>query len=187
MDNRKLTPKELEILRIKAVESVTRHGLTQIKACEIFGFSQTSMCKYMKEYKDKKEQSFIYKKRGAKLGSQSKLNELEKKKLVEDILSNTPDELGLDYTLWNSSVVQEYIKVKYSINYHRRSVRKIMTKLGFSAQKPIKLAYQRNPEKMELWLSQTYPEIKARAMKEGARIYVRRAWCKNGGLKSLMG
>ena len=180
MNNKKARVNELEILRVKAVESVIQHGLTQTKACEIFGFSPTSMCKYIKEYKEKKEESFKYKKRGAKQGDRSKLKEEEKNKLVEAILSKTPDELNMEYTLWNSKVVHKYIEREYSINYNRRSVRKIMTKLGFTAQKPIKLAYQRDPKKVEIWLSETYPKIKERAMKEGARIY----WGDEMGIQS---
>ena len=68
MDNRKLSPSALSHLRQKAVESVIIHGLTQIKACEIFGFSETSMCKYIKAYKENKEGSYNYKKRGVPLG-----------------------------------------------------------------------------------------------------------------------
>lgn len=55
-----------------------------------------------------------------------------------------------------------------------------MTRLGFSSQKPIQLAYQRDPKKIELWLTQTYPEIKLRAAKEGARIY----WGDEMGIQS---
>ena len=91
---------------------------------------------------------------------------------LSSILQNsTPDELGLDYTLWNSKVVAEYIYKQYGIVYYERSIRKIMTKLGFTAQKPIKLAYQRDPKKIEEWLTETYPKIKSRASQEGVRIY----------------
>ena len=180
MNNKKASVGELEILRIKAVESVIKYGLTQTKACLIFGFSATSMCKYIKEYKCKKEESFKYKKRGVKEGSRSKLKKEEKDDLVKDILTKTPDRLNMDYTLWNSKVVHEYIKTKYSVNYNRRSVRKIMTRLGFTSQKPIKLAYQRDPKKVEAWLSETYPNIKERAMREGARIY----WGDEMGMQS---
>ena len=55
-----------------------------------------------------------------------------------------------------------------------------MNRLGFTSQKPIKLAYQRNPAKIEEWLTVTYPEIKSRAMKEGARIY----WGDEIGIQS---
>ena len=55
-----------------------------------------------------------------------------------------------------------------------------MTKLGFTAQKPIKLAYQRDPKKIEEWLTETYPKIKSRASQEGARIY----WGDEMGIQS---
>lgn len=180
MDNRNLTLKELGILRIKAVESVVLHGLTQAKASKLFGFSSASMCKYIKEYRTNEVESFEYKKRGVKIGTGSKMDRTQQEELVKTILSKTPDELGLNYTLWNSKVVDEYISSKYSLNYNRRSIRKIMTKLGFSAQKPIRLAYQRDPKKIELWLRDIYPKIKVRAMQEGARIY----WGDEMGLQS---
>jgi transposase len=108
------------------------------------------------------------------------MNRRQQEELVATILSKTPEELGLNYTLWNSKVVNEYISSNYSLNYNRRSIRKIMTKLGFSAQKPIKLAYQRDPKKIELWLNDIYPKIKTKAMQEGARIY----WGDEMGLQS---
>jgi len=77
MDNRKLSPSALSILRQKAVASVVHHGLTQAKACKIFGFSPTSMCKYVAEYKENKNQSFKYKQRGVKSGARSKITKLQ--------------------------------------------------------------------------------------------------------------
>jgi transposase len=76
--------------------------------------------------------------------------------------------------------VHEYIESNYSVTYNRRSIRKILTKLGFTSQKPIKLAYERNPKKIEEWLTETYPKIKVRAMQEGARIY----WGDEMGIQS---
>lgn len=180
MDNRKLPQKALENLRQKAVEAVIIHGLSQLKACKIFGFSETSMCKYMKEYNEYQSGSYRYKKRGVKLGTGAKISKDQTDELVSKILTNTPDELGMEYTLWTSKVVHEYIESTYSVNYNRRSVRKIMTRLGFTSQKPIKLAYQRDPKKIETWLTETYPAIKARAMSEGARIY----WGDEMGIQS---
>ena len=180
MDNRKLSPVALEYLRKRAVESVIKHGLTQIKACKVFGFSETSMCKYIKEYKEEKEASYKYKKRGVKGGTGSKMESARIDELVTKLLTHTPDELGLNYTLWTSKAVHEYIESNYSVTYNRRSIRKILTKLGFTSQKPIKLAYQRNPKKIEAWLTEIYPKIKTRAMQEGARIY----WGDEMGIQS---
>ena len=42
------------------------------------------------------------------------------------------------------------------------------------------LTLTRNPEKIELWLTETYPKIKTRATQEGARIY----WGDEMGIQS---
>ncbi len=138
MDNRKLSPSALEHLSQRAGESVIIHGLTQIKACKVFGFSETSMCKYIKAYKEDKEASYNYKKRGVALGTGSKLDKSQIDALITKILTNTPDELGMEYALWTSKAVHEYIESTYEVSYNRRSIRKILTKLGFTSQKPIK-------------------------------------------------
>ena len=49
-----------------------------------------------------KEESLRYKKRGVKAGTRSKISNKQEEELKTKILSHTPDELGMDYTLWNS-------------------------------------------------------------------------------------
>nr|WP_242605393.1 IS630 family transposase [Fluoribacter gormanii] len=57
------------------------------------------------------------------------------------------------------------------MRYSGRGLRDLLKRLGFSSQKPIKQAYQRDPDKVSQWLNETYPAIKTRAMREGSRIY----------------
>jgi len=64
MSNKKLTIKELAILRKKAVYAVIKEGLTRTAASKLFGFSLTSMTKYIREYELYGEASFEYSKRG---------------------------------------------------------------------------------------------------------------------------
>jgi transposase len=171
MDTRHLSPNELAIMRRKVVEAIVIHGLSPKKAAVIFGFSRVSIWKYLKEYEKRKDQSFEYKTRGVKPRTGSKMNPAQEEGLVSAILSHTPDELGMDYTLWNSKVIETFICSHYAIKYHRRSIRKIMNRLGFTSQKPIKQAYERDPQKVEIWLKETYPKIKVKAMQEGGRLY----------------
>lgn len=180
MDNRNLSTQELETLRRKAVEAVIVHGIEKSKVCKIFGFTRNSLRKYLKEYHSKGEESFKYAKRGVKLRTRSKITEKQEADLILAITTKTPDELGMEYTLWNSRAIHDYMKSILGVNYNRRTVRKIMTKLGFSSQKPIKLAYERDPKKIEKWLNETYPKIKSRASVEGARIY----WGDEMGIQS---
>ena len=105
MSNKKLSLYDLEILRQKAVEAVIVHGMSKKQASITFGFSSSSIWKYLKEYEMYKEESFRYKKRGVKAGAKSKINTKQKEELKSKILSHTTDELGMDHRLWNSKVV----------------------------------------------------------------------------------
>ena len=50
MSNKKLSPSELEILRQKAVETVIVHRMSKKQASITFGFSKSSIWKYLKGY-----------------------------------------------------------------------------------------------------------------------------------------
>lgn len=180
MSNRKLSISELLILRQRAVEAVIKEGISQSKSAKLFGFTEASMSKYIKEYKLYGEESFNYKKRGVKPLTNRYLTEEQTQELIEIMLKKTPDEIGMEYTLWNSKVILKLIQTKYSVTYSERGIRQLMTSLGFSSQKPIKRAYQQDPDKIKKWLEEIYPAIKVRAMQEGARIY----WADEMGIQS---
>jgi transposase len=180
MSNKKLSVKELELLRKKAVYAVKKEGIKKTKAAQIFGFSRPSMTKYLREYDLYGEASFSYMKRGVKAFTRSFLSEEEHGELVTILLSKTPDELGLEWSLWNSKAIRSFIEKKFGVLYSERGTRDLLKRLGFSSQKPSKQAYERNPEKIKTWLEETYPRIKVRAMQEGARIY----WADEMGIQS---
>ncbi len=180
MDNRHLSVKEFLVLKKKAVMAVLNKELNQTKACKVFGFSQASMCKYMDEYRKHGEASFEYVKRGVKPRTHCKLTLEQEEFLRETVLTQTPDEVGMDYTLWNSVVITEFVKKEFGVNYAARSMRDLMRRMGFSSQKPMKRAYERDPAKVKFWLETEYPRIKTKAMQEGARIY----WADEMGIQS---
>jgi transposase len=180
MNNRHLSVKELLLLKKKAVMAVINKELTQLKGCKVFGFSQASLCKYMKEYKKIGEACFKYVKRGVKPRTHCKLTLEQEEFLRETVLSRTPDEVGMDFTLWNSRVITEFVKKEFGVEYAARSMRDLMRRMGFSSQKPMKRAYERDPAKVKYWLETEYPKIKIKAMQEGARIY----WADEMGMQS---
>lgn len=180
MSNRKLSIKELSVLRRRAVYAVVKSGESKTKAAKLFGFSRTSITKYVYEYELYGEESFHYKKRGVSPGSRQYLTDVQITDVIKILLTQTPDELSLPYTLWNSKAITDLIDQKYGIRYSGRGMRGLLKRLGFSSQKPIKRAYQRDEKKVETWLNETYPSIKVRAMQEGARIY----WADEMGLQS---
>ncbi len=53
-----------------------------------------------------------------------------------------------------------------------RTVGEYLRRWGYTPQKPIKRAYERNPVQVKKWLEEEYPEISRRAKAEGAGIPV---------------
>ena len=180
MSNKHVSVEVLSELRKKAVYAVVRNGLSQIKACKLFGFSPTSMSMYVRKYKQDGETSFNYEKRGVKPNTGSFLSNQEKEELTKLLLTTTPDEHNLKFALWNSKAIVELVLLKFKVTYSDRGMRDLLNKIGFSSQKPIKKAYQRDDNKVRQWLDVEYPKIKVRAMQEGARIY----WADEMGLQS---
>lgn len=180
MGKRKLSIKELSVLRKRAVYAVVRGGESKTRVAKLFGFSRTSITKYVHEYEVDGEASFAYKKRGAPPGSGHYLSTDQVKELMDLLLNQTPDELLLPYSLWNSKAITDLIEKRFSVRYSGRGIRGLLKRLGFSSQKPIKQAYQRDVKKVDEWLNDTYPAIKTRAMQEGARIY----WADEMGIQS---
>jgi Transposase and inactivated derivatives len=56
----------------------------------------------------------------------------------------------------------------------------VFEEVGFSPQKPIRWAYERNDEQVRVWLREEYPAIAAKAKKENAEIH----WGDETGLRS---
>jgi len=68
-------------------------------------------------------------------------------------------------------MVGELIDPKFSIRLGESSVCRLLNQHGFSPQKPLWRAFQKDLVRVQKWLSEEYPTIKAEAKKRGAVIY----------------
>lgn len=87
------------------------------------------------------------------------------------IIDKRPEQLKMDFFLWSRAAVGQLIEQEYGIKLHIRSVGKYLARWGFTPQKPIKRAYEQNPEAVQRWLEGEYPGIEQRARQEGAEIH----------------
>ncbi len=179
MDNRHLSPKELSVFKIKIVEAV-KEGFSQSHVSKLFGFTPTTVSRYIRDYKKRGEESFSVIVRGRKKGEKRKITASEEASIQKIIEIKTPDEVGLDCVLWTRKAVREYIGKTYDVDYAVRSMTDILSRWGFSPQKPLKIAIQKDPIRVQKWLDEDYVEIKKQAIKEGASIY----WGDEMGLSS---
>ena len=181
MDNRKLFVSQLSALRRKIVEAVVVKKKKQKDVAQMYGFTEASVSQYVTAYKTTGESSLIYKKRGRRPHSCTKLTEKDELDTREAIVKNTPDRVGLPCVLWTRKAVREYIEKKYGVLYSIRGMGDALNRWGFTPQKPMRVAIEQNPERVEQWLKVDYPAIKERAQKEKAHIY----WGDEMGLSSI--
>ena len=76
--------------------------------------------------------------------------------------------------------IRSYYDQMWRVRIAIRTIGDYLKRWGFTPQKPIKKAYEQNPQAVQEWLDVTYPEIKKRAAAEGAEIY----WGDETGIRN---
>jgi len=109
--------------------------------------------------------------RGKKCGTGRSLTAEQEQAIQRTICDKRPEQLKMDFALWSRAAVMQLIEREYGIKLHVRSVGKYLTRWGFTPQKPIKKAYEQQPQAVQKWLDESYPAIAERAHAEGAEIH----------------
>ena len=66
---------------------------------------------------------------------------------------------GFPDETWTTKRVMELIGQYFDVWYHHDHVRKILRRLGFSPQKPDRLAVERNEDRITSWYEKVVPEL----------------------------
>lgn len=109
--------------------------------------------------------------RGHRQGEGRCLTPEQETAIQRTICDKRPEQLKMDFALWNRAAVVQLIKQEYDICLSVRGVGNYLKRWGFTPQKPIKRAYEQSPEAVRTWLDETYPAIAQRAKTEGAEIH----------------
>jgi hypothetical protein len=96
------------------------------------------------------------------------------------IRRHAPDGLGLPFAPWSRAAVRALIARHCRVELAVRTVGKYLARWGFTAQKPVRRAYERDPAAVRRWLRRDYPAVVKRA--ERARGVV--VWGDETGLRS---
>jgi len=95
----------------------------------------------------------------SKRGRKKKLGEHERL-LLSKAIERGPRDAGFQGSVWTSPMIANYIKIRWGVIYHPGHVRKLLHQLGFSVQFPREKLALADKEAQEIWLKETYPEIK---------------------------
>src|ERR671938_376956 len=98
------------------------------------------------------EKGLVSKPRGRKPDEQRLLDAAQEAEVQDLIRRHTPDEVGLPFALWSRAAVRALIARRCGVELAVRTVGKYLARLGFTAQKPIRRAYEQDPVAVRRWL-----------------------------------
>lgn len=180
VDLRTLTPESRKELRRISLRLYKR-GKNKSTIANELGLRRGTITKWLLHYEKTGRLASQEKKRGRPSGVGRSLTPEQETRIQKDIIDQTPDQLKLSFALWSAEAVKQLIKKYFLINMPIRTVRSYLARWGFTPQRPLKRAYEQQPEQVKKWLDETYPSLEARAKAEDAEIH----WGDETGLSSL--
>jgi len=177
-DARVLSPSAQEALRRRAVRAVREAGMSKSEAARTFGVSRTSIHAWLGKFSVRGAPGLASRARGRP--KRSRLAGHQAATTVRLIADRCPDQLKLPFALWTREAVAQLIAERYDIRVSVWTAGRYLKKWGFTPQKPLRRAYERNPVAVKKWLREEYPAIKRRAKREQGEIL----WGDEMGLRS---
>jgi len=104
-------------------------------------------------------------------GRPPKLTDKQKQQVRRWICGKDPRQYGFDFGLWTRQTIAALIKERMGIALGLTAVGRLLATLHITPQKPLRRAYERDPEAIEQWKTQTFPLIRLRAIERGADIF----------------
>jgi transposase len=168
IDGRTLDHKTLEHIRIQAVRRVMEDKEKPSEVMKSYGLCRTTIYPWLREFEDKGWEALA---ESIAQGPEPKMTDKQKQRLKRWILGKDPRQYGFDFGLWSRRIVQQLIRERMGIEFCLTSVGKLLASLDITPQKPLRRAYERDPKAVQLWLDETYPKLRKRAKKQGAKIF----------------
>ena len=166
--------------RRRQVIGLREAGMTYGAIGERLGLSRTGVFNICQRFAAEGAKGLVSKPRGRKPDEQRLLDAAREAEVQGLIRRHTPDELGLPFALWSRAAVGALIARRCRVELAVRTVGKYLARWGFTAQKPIRRAYEQDPTAVRRWLRREYPAIVAQA-KQARGVVV---WGDETGLRS---
>ena len=94
---------------------------------------------------------------------------VEQKAQIPDLLAKGAQAYGFRGDVWTASRVAEVIVRTFGVRYHRDHVGRLMREAGWSRQKPVERASQRNEVAIRKWSQERWPALKKKLLRRRPR------------------
>lgn len=179
LDGRLLNPTTQNYLRQQAIR-LREQGKRSGEIATYLGVHRTTVCGWWSQYQREGKVALKQQPRGAKFGEGRRLSAVEEATVQRLLQEHFPDQLNIDSALWTRGAVQTLIACECGVEMPIRTVGEYLKRWGYTPQKPLKRAYEQDPQAVKAWLETHYPTLEQHAQQEKAEI----AWGDESGLRS---
>jgi len=176
-DFRSLSSEAQEQVRFKAVAAV-KSGRTQGEVATLFGVTRQAVCNWMRLRRRSGMQGLRARPRGRPVGG--RLQPRQERLVQAALRDHCPDQLKLPFYLWTREAVGQLIARRCGVRVSVWTVGRYLARWGFTAQKPTRQAFERDPRQVRRWLHEQYPAIRVLARRLRAQIF----WADETGMRS---
>ena len=157
--------------RRRQVIRLHKRGGKPGQIAQVTELSDTAVKKIIRLYEEGGAAGLKPGRRGRRKGDKRSLSEEQELRLQRLICDKRPEQLKMDFALWNRWAIRQLIEQECGISMPIRTVGHYLKRWGFTPQKPIRRAYEQRPEAVKQWLNEQYPDIAKRARTEGGEIH----------------
>ena len=157
--------------RRKQVIRLKKQGIRVMEIVKLTGLSWPAVRVALDLYAEGSWKALALQSPGCKPGTGRVLSFEQEERIKKRIRDTRPEQLKMDFALWNRPAVRLLIEQELGIKLSVRGAGNYLKRWGFTPQKPIKRAYEQRPEAVQVWLDEAYPTIAKRAKAEGAEIH----------------
>jgi transposase len=167
VDGRSLPHASLETIRQLAWKRV-QAGEKPSDVVKSFGFCRTTIYRWLRAASRGGEDALASRQA---TGRPSLLTDKQKAKVRRWISGRDPRQYGFDFGLWTRKIIADLIGKKLGVTMGVTAVGRLLAELDITPQKPLRRAYERDPEAIERWQREEFPAIRARAKRRAGKIY----------------
>jgi transposase len=153
--------------RYRALE-LRQQGWTQQAIAEALGMSQGWVSQIVRAGET---QGFAGLQKRRASGAPLKLKAMQRQELLQ-LLEQGAEAHGFSGDLWTSQRIVQVIEQQFGVTYHEHHIPKLLRACGWSPQKPVVRASQRDEAQIQAWQEQRWSELKkSRSRRAGNSVY----------------
>jgi transposase len=156
-----IPPECLEWRRFRALY-LKRRGWSQRDIAEALDVSEVHVSRWLARARDGGPEAL----RARPAPGRSSRLTPDQVRSIPEFLWHGPEAYGFRGQVWTCARIAKVIEWEFGVRYHKDHVGRLLKRLGWTPQQPIKRAIQRDEAAIDRWRDEAWPELLRRARRE---------------------